>query len=63
MSEIRILEYLDSLGRSPFAGWVERLNASAAAKVTAPRENDWLTIGDETIPRIERMHHGTHTRI
>lgn len=35
MSEIRLLEYLDSRGRSPFAGWVEGLNASAAAKVTA----------------------------
>ena len=35
MSEIRILEYLDSRGRSPFAGWVEGLNASAAAKVIA----------------------------
>lgn len=35
MSEIRVLEYLDLRGRSPFAGWVEGLNASAAAKVTA----------------------------
>lgn len=35
MSEIQILEYLDSRGRSPFTGWVEGLNASAAAKVIA----------------------------
>lgn len=35
MSEIRILEYIDQRGRSPFAGWFEGLNAPAAAKVTA----------------------------
>lgn len=34
MAEIRIVEYLDELGRSPYARWFESLNAEAAAKVT-----------------------------
>jgi len=35
MAEIRILEYLDPEGRSPYAAWFEGLNAPAAAKVAA----------------------------
>jgi putative addiction module killer protein len=35
MPTIRILEYLDSEGRSPYATWFEALNAPAAAKVAA----------------------------
>jgi putative addiction module killer protein len=35
MPDIRILEYLDSDGRSPYALWFEGLNAPAAAKVAA----------------------------
>lgn len=35
MPEIRVLEYLDTRSRSPFAAWLEGLNAPAAAKVTA----------------------------
>jgi putative addiction module killer protein len=35
MAVIRILEYLDSEGRSPYAAWFEGLNAPAAAKVAA----------------------------
>jgi putative addiction module killer protein len=35
MTDIRILEYLDSDGRSPYAHWFEGLNAPAAAKVAA----------------------------
>jgi putative addiction module killer protein len=31
---MRILEYLDAAGRSPFAGWFAVLDAQAAAKVT-----------------------------
>jgi putative addiction module killer protein len=31
---VEILEYLDAGGRSPFAGWFDRLDAPAAAKVT-----------------------------
>ena len=31
---LRIIEYLDQRGRSPFAAWFEGLNAEAAAKVT-----------------------------
>jgi putative addiction module killer protein len=31
---VQILEYLDSAGRSPFAGWFNDLDAQAAAKVT-----------------------------
>jgi putative addiction module killer protein len=34
MSDIRVVEYLDVQGRSPFARWFESLNAEAAAKVT-----------------------------
>lgn len=32
---LRIIEYLDQRGRSPFAAWFEGLNAEAAAKITA----------------------------
>jgi putative addiction module killer protein len=32
---IRVLEYLDAYGRSPYAAWFEDLNANAAAKVAA----------------------------
>ncbi len=35
MAEVRILEYLDPEGRSPYAAWFEGLNAPAAAKVAA----------------------------
>ncbi len=35
MAEVRVLEYCDGQGRSPFAAWFEGLNAAAAAKVTA----------------------------
>jgi putative addiction module killer protein len=35
MPEIRVIEYLDPQGRSPFALWFEGLNAAASAKVTA----------------------------
>ena len=35
MPTIRILEYLDSEARSPYAAWFEGLNAPAAAKVAA----------------------------
>jgi putative addiction module killer protein len=33
--EIRVLEYLDPGGRSPYAAWFNGLNAPAAAKVAA----------------------------
>jgi putative addiction module killer protein len=33
--EIRVLEYLDTEGRSPYAAWFDGLNAPAAAKVAA----------------------------
>jgi len=35
VSDIRILEYLDPAGRSPYAAWFDGLNAPAAAKVAA----------------------------
>ena len=35
MPEIRVLEYLDTEGRSPYAAWFNALNAPAAAKVAA----------------------------
>ena len=33
MPAVRVLEYLDAQGRSPYAKWFEGLNAAAAAKV------------------------------
>ena len=33
MKEIEIREFLDPLGRSPFARWFDALNATAAARV------------------------------
>lgn len=33
MPAIRVLEYLDESGRSPYGRWLDRLNAVAAAKV------------------------------
>ena len=33
MPAVRVLEYLDPQGRSPYARWFEGLNAPAAAKV------------------------------
>lgn len=35
MPAVRLLEYLDPQGRSPYARWFEGLNAPAAAKVAA----------------------------
>lgn len=35
MAKIRVVEYLDPRGWSPFAGWLEGLSAPAAAKVSA----------------------------
>ena len=34
MSEIRVAEYLDPSGRSPFRRWFDDLDATAAAKVS-----------------------------
>lgn len=34
MSAVRVIEYVDVQGRSPFARWFDSLNAEAAAKVT-----------------------------
>jgi hypothetical protein len=31
---MRVLEYLDLSGRSPFGRWFDRLDAAAAAKIT-----------------------------
>jgi putative addiction module killer protein len=33
MPSVHILEYVDALGRSPYARWFDSLSASAAAKV------------------------------
>lgn len=35
MPEIRVAEYLDAGGRSPFRRWFDQLDATAAAKVSA----------------------------
>ena len=35
MAAMRVLEYLDAEGRSPYAAWFVGLNAPAAAKVAA----------------------------
>jgi putative addiction module killer protein len=34
MADIRVVEYVDTQGKSPFAKWFEELNAEAAAKAT-----------------------------
>jgi putative addiction module killer protein len=31
---VKIVEYLDGAGRSPFAGWFDGLDSTAAAKIT-----------------------------
>ena len=35
MSSVRVHEYLDAKGRSPYAAWFDSLDAAAAAKVAA----------------------------
>lgn len=35
MPPVRVLEYLDARGRSPYAAWFDSLNAAAAGKVAA----------------------------
>lgn len=35
MSAIRVLEYLDAAGRSPFRRWFDALDATAAARIGA----------------------------
>ena len=35
MPAVRVLEYLDPTGRSPYTRWFDDLNAPAAAKITA----------------------------
>ena len=35
MPSVQILEYVDALGRSPYARWFDSLNANAAAKIAA----------------------------
>ena len=35
MPAVRVLEYLDAQGRSPYSRWFEGLNAPAAARVAA----------------------------
>ena len=35
MSEVRVLEYLDTTGRSPFRRWFDDLDGIAAPKVSA----------------------------
>ena len=45
---IEVLEYLDSVGRSPFASWFGNLDAPAAAKVntavTQLRGGNWSNV-------------------
>ena len=35
MPSVRVLEYLDARGRSPYAAWFDNLSVNAAAKVAA----------------------------
>ena len=45
---VRILEYVDPVGRSPFGRWFDRLDAGAAARVTAAltrlAQGSWLQV-------------------
>ncbi|MDP1718479.1 MAG: type II toxin-antitoxin system RelE/ParE family toxin [Burkholderiales bacterium] len=34
MTDIRVVDYVNAQGKSPFAKWFEALNAEAAAKIT-----------------------------
>jgi putative addiction module killer protein len=68
MMSIRIIEYLDGRGRSPFAFWFEALNAEAAAKITAALyqvgEGNWGNtkgVGGGVFER--KVHYGPGYRI
>jgi len=39
-SEVRVLEYLDATGASPFGDWFDGLDGLAAAKVTVAVERE-----------------------
>ena len=44
---MRVLEYVDDAGRSPFARWFEDLDARAAAKVTgAPSQMERVNLSN-----------------
>ena len=52
---IEIREYIDTLGRSPFARWFDGLNAHAAAKVAtalARMEQGNLSNAKSPTPRV-----------
>jgi len=55
---IEILEYLDAGGRSPYGKWFNRLNAKAAAKVTAAIDR----IGRGLMTNVESVGGGVYER-
>jgi len=55
---IEILEYLDGSGHSPYGKWFNKLNAKAAAKVTAAIDR----IGRGLMTNIESVGGGVYER-
>lgn len=54
--DMRIVEYLDERGKSPFAGWFHRLDPVSAARVTIQLER--LKLGNQT--SIKSLGRGLH---
>ena len=55
---IELLEYLDGRGRSPYGKWFDRLNARAAAKVTAAIDR----IGRGLMTNVQSIGGGVYER-
>jgi putative addiction module killer protein len=51
---MRVLEYLDGAGRSPFGRWFDRLDAPAAAKVTIALTR----LGLDNLSNVKGVGHG-----
>jgi putative addiction module killer protein len=51
---MRVLEYLDFSGRSPFERWFDRLDAAAAAKITIAVAR----LGEDNLSNVKGVGHG-----
>jgi putative addiction module killer protein len=58
MARVRIVEYLDRNGRSPFARWFDELGAHAAAKVSAAL----YRLGEGNLSNVEGVGGGVFER-